>query len=216
MRGAGILDRAWGMKGAFYVARGEPARIAAAASAVSLRAQAADLPIRIASDGPIPGFDCIPLPPECDAGGRAAKIRILELVPWDQVLYLDADTFVLTDPSVGFRLLADGWDLALSPSDKQEAESLWHVTEGEREITFDQVGYRPLQLQCGVMFIRRSPETVTFMAVWLEEFNRWGGQDQAAFIRALNRVPLRVYLLGRPFNGGAVIAHHFGRARERA
>jgi hypothetical protein len=66
------------------------------------------------------------------------------------------------------------------------------------------------QWQCGVMFVRRNERTERFFKAWHREWGRYGGEDQAAFVRALHRVPLRVWVLGRPWNGGAVIQHRFG------
>ena len=98
------------------------------------------------------------------------------------------------------------------PSGNQGTDLLWHVDEEEREATLDEV-LNPLQLQAGVFWFKRNERTELLFTEWRKEWLRWKGQDQAAFLRALARAPVRMWILGFPFNGGAVIAHLFGRTR---
>jgi hypothetical protein len=105
--------------------------------------------------------------------------------------------------------------MVITPSPQQDGETLWHVSEAERETTFDEWGTaQVLQLQCGVMWFTLTDRVREFFNLWREEWLRWQGQDQAAFLRALNRFPLKVWLLGRPFDGGAVVGHRWGVLRE--
>ncbi len=147
---------------------------------------------------------------------RDAKTRLHELSPFAQTLYLDADTRVQQDINAGFAVLGDGWDMALTFSSQQDDGWLWHVTDDEREFTLNELGSRWLQLQCGVMFWRRNAATDALFRAWHEEWQMYRGQDQAAFLRAMKRQPVRLWLLGRPWNGGAVIEHRFGRLRGAA
>ena len=119
------------------------------------------------------------------------------------MLYLDADTLVRQAVDVGFEMLADGWDLVMVPSTNQGDDVLWHVRPEEVGATFAELGYQPLQLQCGVMFIARNERTAAFFDAWHDEWMRWCDEDQAAFLRALKRVPLKIWMLGYPWNGGA-------------
>ena len=64
------------------------------------------------------------------------------------------------------------------------------------------------------MWIARNERTMAFWDAWHEEWLRFGDEDQAAFLRALNRVPLKIWLLGYPWNGGAIIEHRFGACRS--
>lgn len=147
---------------------------------------------------------------------RKAKVNLLSMAPqeWDQVLYLDADTRVYGGLSAGFAALDAGWDIAMRPSDHQGGDVFWHVGEDERQATMQQCGYTPLQLQCGVMFIARNERTGRLYKNWNEEWRRWQDEDQAAFVRALDKTPLKIWMLGHPWNGGAVIAHKFGSVRQ--
>lgn len=144
---------------------------------------------------------------------RHQKTQLDLISPYDHTLYLDADTRVTGDLQPGFDLLADGFDMVIVPSSNQGDDLLWHVSEEEREATFDECGYNPLQLQAGVFWFARTMRTKAFFQAWREEWLRWQGEDQGAFTRALRRSPLKLWLLGRPFNGGPVIQHHFGACR---
>lgn len=143
---------------------------------------------------------------------RQAKINLLD-APFDRVLYLDADTRIYGDISAAWDALSAGWDIAITHSDNQGHGAFWHVKEAEREITLAEIEYLPVQWQCGVMFVARNERTAALMSAWLEEWQRWQDEDQAAFVRALHRAPVRIWPLGRPWNGGAIIGHRFGACR---
>jgi hypothetical protein len=145
---------------------------------------------------------------------RWAKVNLDQWAPSADTLYLDADTHVLSDAiMVGFDILDDGWDMVITPSDKQDDQWLWHCDEHDREATRNEVG-PSTQLQAGVFWFRKSERVAEFFRAWREEWLRFKGQDQGALLRALERCPIRVWLLGYPFNGGAVVAHNYGMARE--
>lgn len=147
---------------------------------------------------------------------RQAKLNLFKYVPpkWKSILYLDADTEVRGSLTGGFKLLETGWDLVIAPSTAQDRELFHHVEDAERIYTIEALRFiRPLQLQAGVMFIRRSPAMIQFFKVWRKEWGRFKGQDQAALIRALDELPIRICLVGHDYNGGALVEHYFGRAR---
>ena len=203
-------------KGVVYVVYGEPARREARASIEMLRRRH-NWPIAVISDQPaIQGTRHIQFA-ERDVGARWAKLHLDVLSPFDQTLYLDADTRPYQNLSAGFDILADGWDVAMTASSQQGGSFLWHCGEDDREATLAAWGWRPLALQAGAMFLDRNERTQRLFGAWREEWQRFEGQDQGALLRALRRAPARVWLLGRPWNGGAVVGHRFGVARrERA
>ena len=191
------------MLGTIYVAYGERAKQETAKSAASLRRHN-DLPI-ITIDETV--FD------RPGPGARWAKLNVDRLSPFDYTLYLDADTRVNGDVSAGFGMLGDGWDLLIAPSVNQGHECFRHIGQIENQATLDELENPfPLQLQAGVMFFHRE-RCARLFAAWRDEWLRFKGQDQAALLRALNREPVRVLLLGRAWNGGELIEHLFGRAR---
>jgi len=152
---------------------------------------------------------------QVDNGGRWAKVNLNNLSPFTHTLYIDADTLVHGDLSAGFDILSDGWDAAIVPSQQQGTELLWHVTEEERQATLDELEYEPVQLQGGLFFFQKNEPVDRFFTAWRSEWLRWKGQDQGALLRALKDAPIHIWLLGFPWNGGAIVAHRYGRARER-
>jgi len=191
-----------------YVAFGRKARTEAAASIASLREHHA-WPVLVVGDKPIKGaefkrFDTPGTP------GRWAKVNLDTLTPWTQTLFLDADTRVHGDLSLGFRLLAAGYDLVIVPSRPQHNESLRHLSDEERKRTLAELPLDPLQLNTGVMWFGSG--AAPLFAVWREEWQRWRDKDQGALLRALYRHPVAVAVVGQPYNDahGEVIEHRFG------
>jgi hypothetical protein len=205
------------MRGAVYVAYGDAARSEAAESIASLR-EHNDLPVFCISDvkldATVDGC-CIGFPG--GKGARWAKLQAEAFVQdWDQFVYIDADTRIRGDITAGFDILDDGWDIAMTPSANQDDDAFWHIGDDEMSATINEIGNPyPLQLQCGMMFVNRNERTMELYDAWREEWLRWRDQDQAAFIRALHQCPVRLWLLGRPWNGGAMIRHRFGAIRGR-
>jgi len=203
------------MRGVVYVAYGAPARREAGYSIESLR-RYHDWPVtvigeRVAEAAHIPE-------PRQDHGGRWAKVRLDTLSPYDETLYLDADTRVHAPIELGFDLLADGWDMVLTASECQGSDWLGHVEAEERDATRAELRTDLLQLQAGVFWFAKNARTAALFAVWREEWQRWGANDQGALLRAINKAPIKLWLLGRHWNTGRrdpIIEHRFGMARER-
>lgn len=141
--------------------------------------------------------------------GRWAKVNLYNLSPYSQTLFLDADTRIYGDLSAGFRALEAGWDIAIVPSTKQGNEAFHHLGKVERAVTLNEIG-TPLQLNTGVMWFARNERTEKLWAEWRKEWLRWKDKDQGALHRALIKTPARVWLMGRAYNGGVIVAHRFG------
>ena len=144
---------------------------------------------------------------------RLAKVTLLDWSPYENTLYLDADTRIRGYLDAGFRILDDGWDMAMVPSANQGKDWLWHVGEEERQETYSYYKFQPVQLQAGMMFVRRNDVTEAFFRRWAYEWKWYADQDQGALLRALRESPVKIFLLGRPWNGGALVNHLFGRTR---
>lgn len=144
---------------------------------------------------------------------RWAKVTLDLWSPFTETLYLDADTRVQNDLSAGFQMLDDGWDMVITPSPQQADGNMWHIAQDERESTF--AAYQcgdVLQLQGGVFWFRKSEPVAQFFEAWRLAWLKWRHYDQAALLRALRVAPLKLHLLGRPFNGGSVVVHRHGQA----
>lgn len=197
-----------------YVCYGEPARREAALSIASLRWRH-DWSVMVIGE-PVEGAANVELP-RVDAGGRWSKLCALDVAPSDMVLFVDADTRIRSDLSAGFDILEAGWDMAICPSTMQGDDLLWHVDATERAATLDELGYEPLQLQGGLWFVKRNRRTERLFSAWKCEWMRWKGEDQAAFLRALAVAPVKLFLLGYPFNsaGGSIVEHRHGFIRRQ-
>ena len=201
-------------RGVIYVAYGERARDEFYRSH-SLLLRYHDIPVSLVSDRAYPGVSWISFP-DLDRGARQAKLSIDLLSPYDQTLYLDADTRPYQYIASGFHSLDDGWDLAICPSTQQGSDFLWRCSKREIAETMDSFSSnRILSLQGGVMFFSKNNRVHAFFARWREEWAKYKDQDQGAMIRSLAANPLKVWLLGRPWNGGAIIGHVFGRAARK-
>ena len=193
--------------GIYYVAFGPPSRQMAKKAITSCKKEMPTTPVAFVSDAPLGvGEDHFIPQSDLDIGGRIAKINIDRLAPveWQYILYLDADTEVVADISFLFKLLADGWEFVIckNPGKYHELNQMRRPDNGpETTMTFEALGTdRALQLNGGVFAYRRNANTKRFFELWLEEWHRFGGRDQAALHRALWRQPLRTYVLGNEWN----------------
>jgi hypothetical protein len=205
-------------RGVVYIAIGGKAEQAASASIASLR-QYWDGEVTVISDKPRPIAGCKSLYASIPSGSnvqasRYCKTRLFQLSKYDYTLYLDADTLVRGSIDAGFDILTDGYDVAIAHSAAQGKDAMWHVDPDEAWFTLCELYTNPLQLQAGVMFFRKSSAVDELFWMWQLEWQKWQGQDQAALLRALYKVPIKAWMLGRSWNGGSIIEHRFGRARQ--
>jgi hypothetical protein len=144
---------------------------------------------------------------------REAKLQANLLSPFDQTIYLDADTTVHGPLDSLLAPLHDGWDMVMTTSVNQDRDLLLNLDHDERMDARLRLGDGRLGLQCGVMAWQKNDATDALFAAWRTHWNVHRRHDQGAFLMALDDAPVLLWLVGRPFNGGAVIDHHFGKAR---
>lgn len=205
-------------EGIVYVVYGQGARREATASLASLRVVAEnDYPVAVVGEE-IAGAERIGFVSPFGEGGQAsrwAKLNLDLISPFRYTLYLDADTRVRGDLAAGFRMLADGWDMAIAPSGRQGGDVMGHLPMEERDYTLGMLeNPLPLQWQAGLFYFERERAGALF-AAWREAWQRFRGQDQGALLRALAASPIRVWALGGIWNRsrGEVVEHLFGKAR---
>ncbi len=145
---------------------------------------------------------------------RWTKLNLDRLSPFDYTLYLDVDTRVRQDINDGFLILKDGWEFCLTFSQHQDKEKLWHIGDEDKQFTFDRLQFEDfLQLQAGVFWFKKCHNIYKLFDYWRQEWYRFENQDQGALLRALYKNPVKLWLLGQTWNGGAIINHLFGRVR---
>jgi len=196
-----------GRCGIYYVAFGVPARKAATLSIRGAKRNMPNVPVAVVSDAPLgAGEDVFIEAPDRDIGGRIAKLKVFELAPagWTYILYLDADTEVIGDATLFFKLLADGWEFVIT-KDPHRHDLLKHMHRtGQDEEHIVTVGKaateETLALNGGVWAFRRCARTKTFFKRWFTEWDKYGQRDQPGLIRALYAHPLRMVVLGNEWN----------------
>ena len=190
-------------RGALYIVVGKRALYldAVRRSAASLKRAMPDLPIAIVSDGPIDGpFDhqiqiAESDPAKIDPGAVPCRSKIIGMKqsPFEQTLYIDADTLVLRDLGEVFELL-DGFDLALAHA------------QGRVSFEFEDVPASFPEFNCGIIAYRSTPPVESFLDDWLREYDdliprRPKTQDQPSFRRVAYRsAGLRIATLTSEFN----------------
>ena len=198
--------------GVVYVAYGANALKEARLSAESLARVHREWPVTVISDHEVGWAPSIEWENR-GTPGRWAKVNLDQLSPFEDTLFLDADTRVYGDLWIGFNLLERGWDMVMVPSKPQEQYILEHLTDWERMTTLTECRIEPLQLNTGVIWFGKTNRVKLLFRQWRLEWERFQDKDQGALLRALERYKPRIALLGRPFNGGAVVGHRFGAAR---
>lgn len=216
--------------GVVYVSYGQKARESAIASMQSVRRFYPNVKIAVITDDELADFrgvatirlDIAHHPDESQSNpkaARAAKVQLDQATPFQYTIYLDADTMVRAPMlhALYAPLRNQQFDFVATLSKKQGDDFCWHASETQRDDTRDGIGFTPLQIQAGVFAFRRSRKARAFFAAWRREWLTYSADDyvdQAAFTRALHKRPMAIHLLGHDYNGGAVIEHIFGQAKE--
>lgn len=195
--------------GIYTIAYGKEARECFKRLLESVHKYLPDIPVCVVSDKPIETklkYIYVEYPDK-DIGARNNKTMIYDLAPqnWEYILYLDADTEVVSyDVIFLFDILKDGFEFAICinpaqyvlvknmirPDNKQEMSELIELL-GTDEL---------IQVNGGVFSFRRTPNTQYLMQGWNKEWQKYGKRDQAALDRVLFDKPLRLYVLGNEWN----------------
>lgn len=215
------------MRGAYYVAFGKQSRSCLKDIAIpAFRKHAPGIPVAVASDRPIGCEDIFIKLPDADIGGRLAKLKAYEATPaeWDHVIYMDADTELRGDISFLFKILEDGWDMAICRHwgkhnfrRFRNPDNLDEFNASVAELKTDEA----MAYQGGMFVFRRLKRVEKLFSAWIEEWKRWAKRDQAALVRALYRNPVKLFLLPSCWNqrknrAETVIYHHMHKARRFA
>jgi hypothetical protein len=166
-------------RGLIYVAtRAEAYVQQAAISARSVKAVTADLPVVLFTDQPAPDatFDAVVSIESCGDGYRD-KLLCMSQTPFEQTLFLDADTYVVGDLQDLYRLL-DHFDLGAAHAPNRVVLDL------------DEVPLSYPELNTGVIPYRQSPAVAQLLAAWVQIYDSHRARhprsyDQPAFRQAL-------------------------------
>lgn len=208
-------------KGIVYVAYGEKAIRSVKTAIGIVRRFNKSLPVCVISDKEVPGCDMWIQHEDKDLGARAIKTRVYFLTPYEQTLYMDADTEVRCDPEPLFTMLKCV-ELVMGVDWFREfADNTWGaLSKEEYQATMKETGGgRILYYNTGVMLFKRCERVEKLMRTWHEEWQRWGKQDQPAMFRAMYRCPVRMAPMSQTFNthqkSVAAFVYHAHRTASR-
>ncbi len=196
--------------GIFYVAYGKPALDCVKRAIYSANKYLPNIPICLVSDKDpkfSPSKYIFVKHEDNDIGARSVKTQIYELAPkeWEYVLYLDADTEIVSSDVIRFfEWLNDGWEFIICINPAQYVltrEMSRPDNQDEIQALFEFLGTEEmLQLNGGVFAFRRNERTEKLINTWHTEWHKYGKRDQAALDRSLYNNPVKTYVLGNEWN----------------
>lgn len=200
-------------RGVVYLCWGEPACQQIDASLASLRKHVPGMPAFIIGDaGAVSYFqhrenilthlcEVDPFKSASLFGFHAGRVKPLmaRLSPFNQSLYVDADTEFKTTPLHGFDLLSK-WDVVIAEAETRSLAITFPDNRVEAKETAAWLGTpHILYHNSGMIFWRRSPAVTVLFDLWKIEWQRYRGWDeQVALLRALLKSP-RVLFLNVPY-----------------
>lgn len=224
-------------RGAIYMVFGEPAARDARASIDSLRQFIPDFPIIVVGDTEIEGAEFVkwegpyPYRPKVCHHFHSGYIKpeLYRLSPYDQTMYVDADTLFVGNPEVGFDLL-DRWDIAVPTHVTghdvgtlyQVPLADWAINVKERMGTVEEWNDGDVPFwNTGIVFWNRCEQIERVFAAWTAEWDRWQEwDDQLSLMRAVYKNPCRVCVLPIEWNSpikeqAKILYHWYGKGTAR-
>ena len=225
-------------RGVIYMAWGKKAAREAAESMQSLWAKAPEMEVKVVGDA-----DCLDIPELVGGAKPNLEVVFLELdpfrgaeflagrvkpllytctplltgSPWDQTLYVDADTRFRSSPDAGFALL-DRWDFLVSETGNRTI--MQHMVS-QREAIYTRTLFggtkQLLYHNSGMLFWRRNKRVERLFELWSEEWLRFQHWDeQMPLLRAIARSDALVLTLPFTWNTNfprqaALVFHEFGK-----
>lgn len=234
---------------------GPAARTEMEKSIKSLRGAGCDLPVAVVADAesindlgdidkhieyliPWDGHDPFDASQSSRFQFRAGYVKpeFYRLSPFQNTLYVDADTTFIQSPEVGFGFL-DKWDFAIA-QERLTVNQLynrpragWEHNMAERDQTIEEFGGDGNFhfWNSGVFFFKKSQATKKLFDLWRSEWGKWKQWDeQLALMRAANKSQARVWVLAEIWNHphsqetkiivppASLILHLYGRAVARS
>jgi hypothetical protein len=179
-------------RGVVYIATGDPYYILlTAASIISLRDTGYRGPITVFSDLPALRLRSlgvhvtkITVPQGARKPSRWVKTQLAKLTPYQETLFLDADTVVHKPFTLLWNALRKH-DIALGRDRNPTLGAANHATQEELQYTLRLYPRAAPQYNSGILLWRQTPAMARFFAAWHQEWARFGDIDQLALTRAL-------------------------------
>lgn len=135
-------------------------------------------------------------------GGFLRKTEMINYLPheYDVYLFLDSDTIVIEDISLGFDK-AEKFSIAVSPAPHYSLDQFWNF---DRIMTAEGVPCKgQLQYNTGVIFFRNTAAVRTIFRRWMDLAVRYQKQfsnDQPFFTLAMEQLDFNPYTLSISYN----------------
>lgn len=173
-------------RGVIYVATGELFLKMAAMSVDSLKKYNPSLPAHVFTDSDTTSYSCFDSVTKIADPNVRSKVNYVSETPYQQTLFLDADTRVCEDITHMFDLL-DRYDIAM-PYDNGRAKRPKRYI-GEAPKIF-------LPLTSGVILYKKTERVIQFFKTWQETYRQKGHvRDQISLREALWKSDLNIWVL---------------------
>jgi hypothetical protein len=198
-------------RGVVYLALGESYTSLVTDSARTLRLHGYDGPVRVVTDAPsheLVDLECETLVVGSLPGGFASRFHKTQLNRWafERTLFLDADTIVISSIDEVWQLLA-GRDMAMAPDMHASVADV--IARSVNDPSRRAPEYQLMQelglidrryYNSGVMLWDQNGRVSRMFHRWHQEWNRFGGEDQLALVRAIAATGTKVATLDSAWN----------------
>ncbi|MBL7489597.1 glycosyl transferase [Frankia sp. AgB1.9] len=198
-------------RGVVYLALGESYANLVTDSARTLRLHGYDGPVRVITDAPsheLVDLECETLVVGSLPGGFASRFHKTQLNRWsfERTLFLDADTIVISSIDEVWELLA-GRDMAMAPDMHSSVADV--IARSVNDPNRRAPEYQLMQelglsdrryYNSGVMLWDQNGRVSRMFNRWHQEWNRFGGEDQLALVRAIAATGTKVSTLDSAWN----------------
>ncbi|WP_232303788.1 glycosyltransferase [Pseudofrankia sp. DC12] len=198
-------------RGVVYLALGESYANLVTDSARTLRLHGYDGPVRVITDAPsheLVDLECETLVVGSLPGGFASRFHKTQLYRWsfERTLFLDADTIVISSIDEVWELLA-GRDMAMAPDMHSSVADV--IARSVNDPSRRAPEYQLMQelglagrryYNSGVMLWDQNGRMSRMFNRWHQEWNRFGGEDQLALVRAIAATGTKVATLDSTWN----------------
>lgn len=198
-------------RGVVYLALGESYASLVTDSARTLRLHGYDGPVRVVTDAPsheLVDLECETLVVGSLPGGFASRFHKTQLNRWafERTLFLDADTIIISSIEEVWELLA-GRDMAMAPDMHSSVADV--IARSVNDPSRRAPEYQLMQelglidrryYNSGVMLWDQNGRVSRMFNRWHQEWNRFGGEDQLALVRAIAATGTKVATLDSAWN----------------
>lgn len=139
---------------------------------------------------------------------RQIKTDLYKFVPFDRVVFIDADTYILRDIKKAWKFL-DYFDLALRVNPTKQKKP----GKGDQLVIDSNTYVRDVtHFNSGVIFFKKSINTEDFFSLWTKHFKKGNSQyDQISLVDAIFKTKAKVLPLIEDWNYFPDLRYYIGK-----